>query len=191
MSNWLYAQDMPTNPWRSAMTVPRRVFLKRIGDSIELCQLPVDQLAGYRSQEKVLEFESLPDNFAAESLTQTRAGELRLDIQRGDVTQIEVELLNLSYLVDFANQTLTLTRGPGQVDFHETFPLQTEIPIRLKQDRLQATFVYDESSVELFTDEGAVSVTTRTFPTGRPRTRIRAIGGKTGPAILRSWRIEL
>jgi sucrose-6-phosphate hydrolase SacC (GH32 family) len=190
MSNWLYAQEMPTDPWRSAMTVPRRVFLKRIGDSVELCQLPVSQLNDFRTDPKSFAFESLPQDFPADSLTPSQSGELSVDFQQGQAEQLHLEILGLSYLVDFSTRTLTLTRGPGQTDFHETFPLNTTIPLRLEANRFQATFLYDQSSVELFTDQGAVTVTTRSFPVGRPETKLSTTGGRSGPVLLRSWQIE-
>jgi sucrose-6-phosphate hydrolase SacC (GH32 family) len=189
MSNWLYAQDMPTYPWRSAMTFPRRVFLKRMGDSVELCQWPVRQLSDFRADEKSLEFETLTNNLAADSFTKTQSGELYVKIHQGEAHGIKIELLGLSYLIDFDNRTLTLSRGNGQTDFHETFPLQTTIPLRLEEDRFEATLLYDQSSVELFTDDGAVTVTTRTFPAGQTRTSLTSIGGASGSGVLRGWRI--
>ena len=34
MSNWAYAGDVPTNPWRSASTIPRELSLARVNDSL-------------------------------------------------------------------------------------------------------------------------------------------------------------
>jgi fructan beta-fructosidase len=44
MSNWNYTQDVPTWPWRSAMTVPRSLTLKRTSRGLRLAQEPVDEL---------------------------------------------------------------------------------------------------------------------------------------------------
>ncbi|MEP7344519.1 MAG: glycoside hydrolase family 32 protein, partial [Gemmatimonadaceae bacterium] len=44
MSNWSYAQEVPTSPWRSAMTVPRELTLRRTPDGLRLVQKPVVEL---------------------------------------------------------------------------------------------------------------------------------------------------
>lgn len=48
MSNWLYCNDVPTSPSRGAMTLPRRLGLRRRADDWRLVQTPValDPLAG-------------------------------------------------------------------------------------------------------------------------------------------------
>jgi len=44
MNNWQYAGSIPTDPWRSAMTVPRELGLRTTGDGVRLVQQPVSQL---------------------------------------------------------------------------------------------------------------------------------------------------
>ncbi|HEY8837746.1 MAG TPA: glycoside hydrolase family 32 protein, partial [Dehalococcoidia bacterium] len=48
MSNWLYAQDVPTSPWRSSMTVPRELSLRRTPGGLRLVQKPVGELKKLR-----------------------------------------------------------------------------------------------------------------------------------------------
>ena len=44
MSNWQYAQEVPTEKWRSAMTLTRALSLHQNGDNFQLCSLPVKEL---------------------------------------------------------------------------------------------------------------------------------------------------
>jgi fructan beta-fructosidase len=44
MSNWAYARDTPTSTWRSAMTVPRKLTLRKIGDGYKLFNYPIENL---------------------------------------------------------------------------------------------------------------------------------------------------
>ena len=49
MNNWDYANNIPTNPWRSAMALPREVKLTQTPDGPRLTQSAVkqvDKLAG-------------------------------------------------------------------------------------------------------------------------------------------------
>ncbi|MEL6303458.1 MAG: glycoside hydrolase family 32 protein, partial [Bacteroidota bacterium] len=41
MSNWDYARDTPTESWRSAMTLPRKLFLEKDGEDYWLKNLPL------------------------------------------------------------------------------------------------------------------------------------------------------
>lgn len=44
MSNWQYAQNVPTTPWRGAMTFPRVLKLTKDADEFSLRSLPVDEI---------------------------------------------------------------------------------------------------------------------------------------------------
>src|SRR6185503_7254763 len=48
MSNWRYANDVPTSPWRSAMSVPRELRLRKTADGARLFQQPVRELKKLR-----------------------------------------------------------------------------------------------------------------------------------------------
>ena len=44
MSNWDYANKVPTEKWRSAMTVPRDLSLEKIGDKYYISSTPSPEL---------------------------------------------------------------------------------------------------------------------------------------------------
>lgn len=48
MSNWNYAQELPTVQWRNAMTLPRELKLVRAGAGLALLADPVRELNGLR-----------------------------------------------------------------------------------------------------------------------------------------------
>ena len=50
MSNGRYAGDVPTSPWRSAMTVPRALMLRRTPDGLRLIQQPIAELNKLREE---------------------------------------------------------------------------------------------------------------------------------------------
>jgi sucrose-6-phosphate hydrolase SacC (GH32 family) len=65
MSNWAYTLDVPTSPWRTAMTVPRSLTLRRTSAGWRLAQTPVEELRILR-EEPALEFSG--GSFAAADL---------------------------------------------------------------------------------------------------------------------------
>ena len=50
MSNWKYAQAVPTERWRSAMTLPRELKLKRTSRGLEVMAPPVAEVATLRDK---------------------------------------------------------------------------------------------------------------------------------------------
>ena len=53
MNNWQYGGAVPTDPWRSAMTVPRELKLRTIDGAVELQSKPVKQLKTLRKSRPV------------------------------------------------------------------------------------------------------------------------------------------
>src|SRR5439155_17722147 len=50
MSNWQYAGDVPTSPWRGAMTVPRELILRSTSSGLRLVQKPVREIEALRDK---------------------------------------------------------------------------------------------------------------------------------------------
>ena len=48
MSNWQYAQIVPTEKWRSAMTLPRELKLVKSGSAYKLHSLPTKEFQRLR-----------------------------------------------------------------------------------------------------------------------------------------------
>ena len=54
ISNWLYANDEPTAPWRGAQSVPRVLPLARLPEGIRLVQAPGRELDGAADRRRSL-----------------------------------------------------------------------------------------------------------------------------------------
>ncbi|HXY40334.1 MAG TPA: glycoside hydrolase family 32 protein, partial [Vicinamibacteria bacterium] len=65
MSNWQYAAEAPTSPWRGAMTVPRELVLRRTPEGLRVAQRPVRELASLRR--------AAPSTFAGGTLAEAAA----------------------------------------------------------------------------------------------------------------------
>lgn len=52
MSNWQYANDVPTSPWRSATSIPRELKLKAFTEGVRVVQTPVKELETIRGTSK-------------------------------------------------------------------------------------------------------------------------------------------
>lgn len=54
MSNWQYAQDVPTEKFRSAMTLPRELGLKAVNNALYLTSTPVKEVESLVGKKEVL-----------------------------------------------------------------------------------------------------------------------------------------
>ncbi len=151
MRNWQYAQDVPTNPWRSAMTVPRTLALRRTPGGLRLVQQPVAELLKLR--------QPAPRKFPG--VTAKSAFSIGLHTGKDEVTTIACDTAHSRLAVD-------RTRS-GRVDFHKDFPARHEAPLRLADGRVTLRLLVDTSSLEVFAQDGETTLTELIFPTPGPR----------------------
>ena len=149
-SNWEYANDVPTHPWRSTMSLVREVELVRCSDGrLRVTQLPV-----------------LPDDVSALQvfeLTVPSGPGLRTDVvlSAGDRGGSRVVLT-----VDGDARTIACDRTrSGAVDFHPAFASVDTAPLLADgATHTDLTVVVDASILEVFVDGGLVTLTEQVFP---------------------------
>lgn len=196
MSNWLYAQQVPTGSWRSAMTLPRTLRLERTPAGYRLLSEPVAEVAALRVDSVAL---------AGAPMTGTvdltgRIGfpvtlaEVILEIRKGQAADLGVELSNGAgerYRVGFeaaGNRFYSDRTAAGQRDFSERFADRVHYaPRQAGGDVVRLHLVVDVASAELFADGGATVMTEIFFPT-EPFDRL-AVYASGGEATLVGGRV--
>jgi fructan beta-fructosidase len=191
MSNWDYTQNIPTSPWRSAMTVPRSLRLERTSKGLRLVQEPLDELKKLR-EESSLVFPG--GNFADASNWLYQQGNLSqlLDVEMsfselfpdapfvinihagaGEVTAIAVDPENGKLAVDRTHS--------GLKEFHPAFSTSArhEAPVEIFNGKFTIRFLLDTSSLEVFAQDGRTTLTDQIFPTADTRSiSLSSEGGK-------------
>lgn len=179
MNNWDYANELPTAPWRSSMTLAREMRLTAVNGSARLVQQPV--LADLRTGE---ELPTAKDYLNADTFD-LRNSALRLpDAVSGSAQIIKAEILpGSAENVDFrllgssdgnkgtilryntASARLILDRRQsGNVYFHEKFASVESAPADLENGVLKLLIIVDHCSVEVFVQGGKVVLTDLVFP---------------------------
>lgn len=179
MSNWLYAQEVPTSPWRSAMSVPRTLSLRRTPDGLRLVQAPVRELTRLR-EGPARRFRG--GTLEAANAWLHRRGPLpaALDVELifdgvRDVAPFDVHLSNakgerISVRVDPGARRLVLDRSrSGNTTFHKEFTLRHDAPLRIVHGEVRLRLLVDVSSVEVFAQRGETVFTDLVFPEAGPR----------------------
>ena len=162
MSNWQYANQVPTKQYRSSNSIPRDLGLFSFGEETYVSVVPSKEMAALRG---------------AKVKKPTEACEIVVDIKG----QAEIVLSNdkgemvvMNY--DGQKQTFSMDRTKsGDVSFSEAFPCTTEAPTygQIKQLRL---FI-DRCSIEAFDTDGKMAMTNLVFPS-EPYNNIKVKGGK-------------
>jgi fructan beta-fructosidase len=160
MSNWTYANQVPTLEWRNAMTIPRTLSLKVENGKMLLVSEPtlnLERLAIKRFQLKCNEPQALP----AQSL---------LELNLNTVVDYKIELYNedgkkliIGYDIKSGRYFIDRTNS-GNISFNPSFGRISYAP-RLSTNKLSNIKVLiDASSVELFADGGLTTMTSICFP---------------------------
>ncbi len=166
MNNWSYAGAVPCSPWRSAFTLPRELTLTEYEGRPLLCSTVVseiDKIAGPWSDRH-------PASAGGEAINAKSAYQLRLTIALDRSTT--VTLANnvdeaFSFDISAAARMLTAhrTAKTGKTSFNGTFSLPSmNAPLCVEGNKVTLDIFVDQSSVEIFTQQGTMAMTNLVFP---------------------------
>ena len=170
MSNWQYANVVPTEKWRSAMTIPRELSLKAIDNTIFLASEPVKELR--KNMPKTYTMNNTLVNGSLDLSDQIQAfnGQYQLKFSSDQITNYSIVLSNdggEELVIGFdkkANQYYIDRSRAGKINFEKGFGAKHTAP-RISVDAgTDVTLVVDVASVELFADSGLTVMTDIVFP---------------------------
>lgn len=160
MNNWSYSGNVPCSPWRSAMTLPRELSL------IEYDGKPL------LASTVVSEIDKIADAWqtAGASLDVKDAYQLRITLSLDKNSTITLsngsdEKFVLDVNASARTITAHRTSATGQSSFNGTFSVPSmRAPLNTVGNSVTLDLFVDQSSVELFTKDGSMSMTNLVFP---------------------------
>ena len=176
MSNWQYAQLVPTAKWRSAMTVPRELHIEKAGDKYLVASRPVKEMDVLN--EKTIHLEMV--NGTDYDLTQKTgklSGPLKLKLSGKDLQSFSISFSNaggekLMMGYDKVSNQYFIDRSlSGKIDFEKDFGKKRTAPRLTNNSAFNLTVLMDATSIELFADDG-LSVMTEVFFPVQPYTSL-------------------
>jgi fructan beta-fructosidase len=189
MSNWLYAQVVPTQKWRSGLTIPRDLSLVNTGDSLHsflLASKPierVERLEKWWGSERDKNI-SLTKPYIIKKKHGIKPSRLRLNLDTAKSFEIVLSNANKEELVigyDHTKRQYFIDRTKAGIsDFHPDFAAKHTAPRFLTTTQMNLDIIIDKASIELFADNG-LTVMTELFFSTKPYTKIeiRAADKKT------------
>lgn len=168
MSNWMYANQTPTEGYRGVMTIPRELRLETIHEKITLVQCPARELEQARTPKL-----SLYNVNAKEA--QAYLGTLELESYEVEAiwaSEQPVEfILRCSEKeqtvigLDPSEQVVYVDRSrSGIADFHEHFQGRHTANIQTRNREQHLRIYVDASSVEVFANDGQAVITDLIYP---------------------------
>ncbi|MBC7827780.1 MAG: glycoside hydrolase family 32 protein [Chitinophagaceae bacterium] len=171
INNWKYANDIPTDPWKSAMAFPRMLSLEKRNNEWILLSNPfkttpplVQDAYMWELQVKVKDKQEVSVN------SQTIAVEIEWEVQKNTTAGIRLAVNGQRGFVigyDARSQKLFIDRSnASDTNFHKGFNEWSKYEASLvpKKGRISLQILYDKSIVEVFANNGEVNITAQIFP---------------------------
>lgn len=163
MSNWQYANQVPTLQYRSANSIPRDLGLFEYKGNTYCSVTPSEEITAARSKKP--------------SKSLSEACEMVVNL-KGDATitlsNSKGEKVVMTYKAK--DETFSMDRTlSGKTDFSSDFAATTTAPVYGKMNKLR--IFIDKSSIEVFDNDGKMAMTNLVFPT-KPYDKV-TIKGKT------------
>ncbi|OKS84918.1 glycoside hydrolase family 32 protein [Mucilaginibacter polytrichastri] len=170
MSNWEYANQVPTEKWRNAMTIPRDLHLKQSKQGIVIASKPVPELANINANtwvsknvlvNKTLDLNGKVDKLQSQYIlklntTTLKGYTIKLSNNKKEEVLIGYDDVKGKYFIDRTKS--------GRIDFKKGFSGRFEAPRLSSSKSADLTIVVDKASVELFADGGLTTMTAIYFP---------------------------
>lgn len=173
MSNWDYAQKVPTEKWRSSMTIPRELKLVKEDVHYTVTSKPVRELQNYIA--KTIKKETLTISKETILIDKSLVDLSRLDIQF-TLNDLKKDIYTFS-LSNSANNTIRFginkkekfffidRAKSGDTTFSDVFANQiSKAPFKKDFDKMDIQVLIDKTSIEVFYDNGNTVMTEIFFP---------------------------
>lgn len=189
MSNWQYANNVPTRQYRSANTLARDLMLYREGQELYLKSTPSVEVKKARGKKVSIPSFKVSEKHEMVNLFEEKQGayEVEIVIQNAGASKIAFSLLNdkgekVSMYYDLNRKQFVMDRSEsGKVDFSKDFPAVTVAPANVDKELTLRLFV-DRSSIEAFGEDGKFVMTNLVFPS-QPYVKMCFEADKNGYAV--------
>ena len=199
MSNWEYGGDVPTSPWRSAMSIPREVGLSRTAEGIRLVQKPAREMESLRDRHFAFKSGDVSEANAWLKERHVQGDQLELMVEFAPrssgtegvkVLKSDTEATVIGVDRQRGRAFVDRTQS-GNVTFHQKFSGVYDAPLAVHDGRVKLHLFVDASSVEVFVNDGERVFTSLVYPSAASR-GVEFFGSMTSARItsLNVWTLK-
>jgi len=170
MSNWLYASLVPTLSWRNAMTIPRQLQIRHVGGETFVASLPVLEFNTLQYKGVDIENQYVNQDFNFSDMVKKPSVPCLIKLSADEIKECAIVLSNDSgerLVIGYHSspQEYYIDRtASGEVGFQKDFAAKHSAPRLTDNKSMELSLILDESSVELFADNGLSVMTEIFFP---------------------------
>jgi len=171
MNNWDYANVVPTNPWRSATTLPRELGVEKVNGKWYLIAQPVAELSAITTAMRDLAKVDGGEDVSLKTTVGKLPETYRLDFTYPADSDFKITLKNdtgewvaFGYVAAERQFFIDRTQS-GDVSFSDKFASRDSAPRISGEPVIRASLWVDVASIEVFADNGLTAMTTTFFPT--------------------------
>lgn len=196
VNNWQYANDIPTTPWKGAMSLPREFTLRKDSLSWTLLQKPVDNIEKLKGElladESVLvsdkkEYDTVGTQLEIEADMQPSAGTsgVRLAVGNGYYAEVGYDSAAQKLYVDRSHcSNMSFSKNFQNLAYFAT-------PLIIKDNQLTLHIYFDNSIIEVFANNGEAVMTMQVFPAnGENSVALFSTGGTATFGNIKIWRMR-
>jgi len=160
-NNWAYANKIPTSSWRSTMSLPRELSLKKTENGLILTQQPVSAITSLRKNE-ITDASAIEGNQIEVEMTINTASikERELSILKSDGGKTIIGYNKISGEI-FIDRTKA-----GNVSFHKDFSSIEKLKVNTINSEIKLHIFIDHSIIEVFINDGEFTMSEQFFPDG-------------------------
>jgi sucrose-6-phosphate hydrolase SacC (GH32 family) len=175
ISNWQYADKEPTETWRGAQSLPRRLTLRRTPQGLRLVQQPIERLTSLAERDATTR-----TLIGAATLPPT--ADFSFVVGPEDRGEIGVRLANdageeVVVAVSADRRQLSIDRRRSRRGASPDGYLERHAGPLRATGRIPVRVIFDRSVLEVFANDGETVMTERVWPTV-PLTTIEWLGGR-------------
>lgn len=171
MSNWDYANNVPTKNFRGAMTIPRELSIKDNGEHLVLVNYPTKEVTSLRGKAKsphnqliIKEkcINGILKNYENKFEIEMTLNRMNSKIWGFGLTNSSGEYLNFTFDLE-QNIMKVDRRNCGLKDFNQKYASEPIVPLNQK-DIYKIRLFIDKASSEIFINDGEIVLTNIIFP---------------------------
>ncbi|HEY9045767.1 MAG TPA: glycoside hydrolase family 32 protein, partial [Ohtaekwangia sp.] len=187
-NNWAYGQAIPTHPWRSAMTLPREIYLRNTPAGYRIVQRPVKELLTLRG-------DSIPSELLGKVFPET-SFEIEYELIESTSSHVGLKIVtgkNEESVIGYDRKKSEVyfdrTRS-GNVAFHTAFASVERVPVKFQQGKLKLHVFVDNSIVEVYINDGEQVITDQIFPTSTEYSLQQFSEGGNATTHIQVWKMK-
>ncbi len=202
MGNWSYAGKVPSSWGKGFESIPRDIALRTLAEGIRLVQTPVPELKMLRTDSVLLKRQVISD---VKELSQfnpkQNTYEIEAELQTSNASVFGLNLLvgegrKLVVGYDTKKEELFIDRANcsdfvSDSIFNKYFPVRVTAPLSLHKRPLKLHIFMDKASVEVFANEGEITMSATTFPSdSQTGIQLFSTGGNTELLSGKAWMLS-